>query len=290
MSIKSLIAIIVGVLLLAAAFGSVFIITEFERSVMLRFGKIVRADIQPGIHFKLPWVDKPRTFDSRVLTLDARPDRFFTVEKKVVIVDSFAKFKIDEVAKFYTATSGDENRARLLLSQRINNGLRDEVSNRTIHEVVSGERDELMHILTQQINEVAKAELGVEVIDVRVKRIDLPDNVSQSVYDRMITERNKEARQYRGEGEELAAGIRADADKQVEVLTAEAYREAEELKGEGDAESANIYASAYNKDKEFYKFYRSMLAYKNTFSNKGDVLLIDPDSDFFTYLNKSKRK
>lgn len=289
MSFKSIVGIVLAFVLLLVGANSIFVVTEMERAVLLRFGKISRADIPPGLHFKVPIMHEVRKFDGRVLTLDARPDRFFTVEKKVVIVDSFAKFRIGEAQKFYTATSGDEEKASNLLSQRINSGLRDEISNRTLHEAVSGERDELMKILTDQLNEVAQEELGVEVVDVRVKRIDLPDNVSQSVYDRMNTERNKEARQHRAEGEELAAGIKADADKQVEVLLAEAYRQAEETRGDGDAEAAAIYAAAFNQDKEFYKFYRSMTAYKNTFSNKGDVLLIDPDSDFFTYLNKSKK-
>lgn len=289
MNIKSMIVTIVGVLALLFAANSLYVVKEYERGVLLRFGKIKTADLSSGLHFKWPIVDQVRIFDGRVLTLDARPERFFTFEKKVVIVDSFAKFRIDEVQKFYTATSGDENVARRLLSQRINNGLRDEITARVLHEVVSGERDELMQVLTALVDAGAKEELGVSIIDVRVKRIDLPPEVSQSVYDRMNAERNKEASQYRAEGEELAAGIRADADKQVEVLTAEAYATAEKLRGDGDAESANIYASAYNRDKEFYKFYRSMTAYKKTFSSKSDVLLIDPDSDFFTYMNKSKK-
>ncbi|MDH5737159.1 MAG: protease modulator HflC [Gammaproteobacteria bacterium] len=289
MSVKSLFTGIFTVILLLVLSNSIYVINEYERGVLLRFGKVYQADLESGLHFKVPVMDKVRIFDGRVLTLDAAPERFFTFEKKVVIVDSFAKFRIDEVQKFYTATSGDEAVARRLLSQRINNGLRDEITARVLHEVVSGERDELMQILTKQVDAGAREELGIKVIDVRVKRIDLPPEVSQSVYDRMNAERNKEASQYRAEGEELAAGIRADADKQVEVLSAQAYAKAEELKGEGDADAAEIYASAYNRDKEFYKFYRSMSAYKNTFSNKGDILLIDPDSDFFTYLNKSKR-
>jgi membrane protease subunit HflC len=223
-----------------------------------------------------------------VLTLDAQPERFFTSEKKAVIVDSFAKFRVSDAQSFYTATSGDVRRAEELLRQRINKGLRDEVANRSLHEVVSGERDELMSVLTTRIDEVARAEFGVEVVDVRVKKIDLPPNVSQSVYDRMNTERDIEAREHRAQGQELAAGVRADAAKQREIILAEAYARAETIRGEGDAESARIYASAFTKDREFYKFYRSMTAYRNTFSSKGDVLLIQPDSDFFKYLNNSQ--
>ncbi|MBT5723217.1 MAG: protease modulator HflC, partial [Gammaproteobacteria bacterium] len=203
---------------------------------------------------------------------------------KAVIVDSFAKFKVDNVQTYYTATSGDERRAEELLKERINNGLRNEISKRTLHEVVSGERDELMHVLTERLNKVAQEELGVSVIDVRVKRIDLPPEVSQSVYNRMNTERDIEAREHRAKGQELAVGIRADADKQREVILAEAYGKAEEVRGEGDATAAGIYAAAYNKDKDFYEFSRSMSAYQRTFSNKGDILLIQPDSEFFKYL------
>ena len=205
------------------------------------------------------------------------------------MVDSFAKYRVSDVEKYYTATSGEERRARDLLAQRINNGLRNEISTRTLHEVVSGERDQLMFDLTEDLNKVTTLELGIFVVDVRVKRIDLPAEVSQSVYDRMNTERDIEAREHRAKGQELGVGIRADADRQQEIILAEAYRDAEIMRGTGDAEAAQIYASAFQKDPEFYRFYRSMSAYKRTFSNKGDILLVDPDSDFFRYLNKAKR-
>ena len=247
-----------------------------------------RADIPPGIHFKKPFINEVRKFDSRVTTLDAPAERYLTLEKKALIVDSFAKYRVSNVQTYYTSTSGDPRVARDRLKDRINSGLRDEISSRTLHEVVSGERDELMKALTDSLNEVTTNELGIEVVDVRVKRIDLPPEVSQSVYNRMNTERDIEAREHRAKGQELAVGIRADAEKQKEVILAEAYRDAEKLRGDGDAKSANTYASAFNKDKEFYKFYRSMTAYRRTFSNKSDILLIDPDSDFFSYLNKSK--
>ena len=268
--------------------NSVFIVTEMERAVLLEFGRVVRADIPPGLHLKLPIINEVMKFDGRVLTSDAPAERYLTLEKKAVIVDSFAKFQIDDVATYYTSTSGDERRAEELLKQRINTGLRNEISKRTLHEVVSGERDELMEVLTRDLNSVSKAELGVRVVDVRVKRIDLPPEVSQSVYNRMNTERDIEAREHRAKGQELAVGIKADADKQREVTLAEAYGRAEEIRGEGDASAASIYASAYNKDKEFYEFYRSMSAYQRTFSNKGDILLIQPDSEFFKYLNSSR--
>ncbi len=268
--------------------NSLFIVTEMQRAVLLEFGKVVRDDIQPGLHLKLPIINEVRKFDGRILTSDAPPERFLTLEKKALIVDSFAKFKIEDVETYYTATSGDERRAEELLKERINNGLRNEISKRTLHEVVSGERDELMLVLTNKLNEVANKELGVAVVDVRVKRIDLPPEVSNSVYSRMNTERDIEAREHRAKGQELAVGIRADADKQREVMLAEAYSQAEELRGEGDAEAAAIYASAFQKDPGFYEFYRSMSAYQRTFADKGDVLLIQPDSEFFKFMNSNQ--
>ena len=282
--------VLVFVLSAAAVMGmnSVFVVTELERAVLLEFGKVVRDDLPPGLHFKLPFINNVRKFDSRVMTLDAPPERYLTLEKKALIVDSFAKYRVADVETYYTSTSGDERRAMELLKQRINEGLRNEISNRSLHEVVSGERDELMDVLTKNLDGVSTQELGVTVVDVRVKRIDLPPEVSQSVYDRMNTERDIEAREHRAKGQELAVGIRADADKQKEVVLAEAYSAAEIIRGEGDADAAATYAAAFNKDKEFYKFYRSMSAYQRTFSTKSDILLVNPDSDFFSYLNKSK--
>lgn len=288
MSTKGMVLGFIAIVVAVVGVNSLFVVTELERAVLLEFGKVVRDDIEPGLHMKKPFVNTVRKFDGRVLTLDAPAERFFTLEKKAVIVDSFAKFRVNDAQSFYTATSGDVRRVEDLLRQRINNGLRDEIANRSLHEVVSGERDELMSVLTERINTVAKAEFGVEVVDVRVKKIDLPPNVSQSVYDRMNTERDIEAREHRAQGQELAAGVRADADKQREIILAEAYATAETIRGEGDAKAANIYASAFSKDKEFYKFYRSMTAYRNTFADKSDVLLIQPDSDFFKYLNNSQ--
>ena len=285
---KFVITFIIFVLVILGT-SSLFIVNEMQRAVLLEFGAVKRADIGPGLHLKWPFINDVRKFDGRVLTSDAPPERFLTLEKKAVIVDSFAKYKIENVATYYTATSGDESLAEQLLKQRINTGLRNEISKRTLYEVVSGERDQLMQVLTTELNQVAQLELGVSVIDVRVKRIDLPPEVSQSVYDRMNTERDIEAREHRAKGQELAVGISADAEKQREVILASAYSDAEKIRGEGDAEAASIYASAFNKDKEFYKFYRSMDAYKKSFSSKSDVLLIDTDSDYFKYMNDSGR-
>ena len=288
MNNRTLVLALIVLALTVLGINSLFIVTEMQRAVLLEFGKVVQDDIKPGLHVKLPIINEVRKFDGRILTSDAPPERFLTLEKKAVIVDSFAKFKIDNVETYYTATSGDERRAEELLKERINTGLRNEISKRTLYEVVSGERDELMNVLTTNLNEVAQQELGVSVVDVRVKRIDLPPEVSQSVYDRMNTERDIEAREHRAKGQELAVGIRADADKQQEVLIAEAYSSAEEIRGEGDAKAASIYAGAFQKDKDFYEFYRSMSAYQRTFSNKGDVLLIQPDSEFFKYMNSNQ--
>jgi membrane protease subunit HflC len=284
---RSFVVGFVLVLLGLLGMNSIYVVTELERAILLEFGRVVNDDIKPGLHVKLPIINEVRKFDGRVRTSDAPPERFLTLEKKAVIVDSFAKFKVNNVQTYYTSTSGDERRAEELLKERINNGLRNEISKRTLHEVVSGERDELMYVLTERLNKVAQEELGVSVIDIRVKRIDLPPEVSQSVYNRMNTERDIEAREHRAKGQELAVGIRADADKQREVILAEAYGKAEEVRGEGDALAARIYAAAYSKDKDFYEFSRSMTAYQRTFSNKGDILLIQPDSEFFKYLNTS---
>ena len=278
--------LVVGVLFLGS--NALYIVNEMERAVLLRLGKVVNPDVETGLHFKVPFVEEVRKFDARVLTVDAPAERLLTLEKKALIVDSFAKFQVQNVEKFYTATSGDQRRAEELLKQRINNGLRNEMSRRSLYEVVSGERDELMESLVKNLNLVADDELGVRVVDVRVKQIDLPPEVSQSVYNRMNTERDIEAKEHRAKGQEMAVGIIADADKQTSVILAEAYGDAETIRGDGDAEAAKLYALAFNEDKEFYAFYRSMSAYRKTFAEKGDILLLDPNSDFFKYLSNSK--
>ncbi len=278
--------ILVGLVFLVLVIGgnSLFVVKQTERAVMLQFGEIVQADIQPGIHVKIPWVNTVRIFDGRILTEDSPQQRFLTLEQKFLEVDSFAKWRIKDVRQFYVSTGGDIAVAGSRLAERINDGLRDQIGARNLQEVVAGERDQLMLALTVELNETTVADLGLEVIDVRVKRIDLPDDVRQSVYDRMITERNREAQDHRSRGEELAIGIRADAERQAIIYGAEAYRDAEQIRGQGDAEATGIYADAYNKDPEFYAFTRSLNAYRKTFSSKGDVLLLDPDSDFFRYL------
>ena len=283
--------IVVSILVLLSVIAltqSLYVVSETQRAVLLRFGEIVRFDVPPGLHFKLPIINTVRKFDARILTLDADPQRYLTSEKKALIVDSFVKWRIKDVAKFFTTTGGDEERLKRLLAQRVDTGLRNEFGVRTVKEVVSGERDELMTKLASNLDSISQDELGVEVIDLRVKKIDLPSQVSDSVYNRMRTERERLARELRAQGNEVAAVIRARADKSKTVILADAYREAEETKGDGDAIATATYASAYSKDPEFYDFTRSLKAYQATFQNKSDILLIDPDSDFFKYLDKSK--
>ena len=286
MSGRSLTFTLIAALVVFIASNALYVIKETERGVLLRFGEVVNPDLQPGIHVKVPFVNNVRKFDGRILTVDSQPERFFTQEQKALIVDSYAKYRIADTATFYTATSGDDTRAAGLLAQRINDGLRNQVAARTIQEVVSGERDQLMETITRQLDEVARTELGVEVVDVRVKQIDLPPDVSDSVYRRMNAEREKEARERRSQGQELAEGIRAAADREVTVISANAYREAEQIRGEGDAEATRVYADAFGQDPEFYAFTRSLRAYQESFSGAGDILLVEPDSDFFRYLNK----
>lgn len=284
MSGRNVSIILFFVVALFIANNSLYIMKETERGVLLRFGEVVNTDISPGLHAKVPFVNNVRKFDGRILTVDAQPERFLTQEKKAVIVDSYAKFRVADTTKFYTATNGEETRAMGLLAQRINNGLRNQMGVRTIQEVVSGERDQLMTDLTIELNKMAQEELGVVVVDVRVKKIDLPPDVSESVYRRMNAEREKEAREHRSQGQELAEGIRAAADREVTVLKANAYREAELVRGEGDAEASRVYAEAFNKDREFYGFTRSLRAYQDAFQGSGDIMLIKPDSEFFRYL------
>jgi membrane protease subunit HflC len=287
---KSLFLVIGLLLVLVIANASIYVVQETERAVLLRFGEVEVADIKPGLHVKIPVVNKVRKFDGRLLTLDARAERFLTIEKKALIVDSYAKWKIANVEKYYQATNGEEIRTQGLLAQLINDGLRNEVGERDLHEVVSGKRDELMEELTGKINEQALRDYGVEVVDIRVKQVDLPKDVSQSVYNRMNTEREKEAREHRSQGKELAEGIRAAADREKVIIEANAYRDAEQLRGEGEAKSAAIYAEAYNKNPEFYAFWRSLQAYEKSFAHKSDVLLLKPDNEFFRYLNTSNPK
>ena len=290
MSIRNILIIVIAALVALLIADGVFTVDQRERALVLRFGAVTRADLRPGLHLKLPIAEEAKKFDGRILTLDSRPERYFTLEKKPLIVDSFAKWRVGDVQRFYTASSGDVNRARNLLAQRVNEGLRNQISRRDMHEVISGQRDELMAELTQQLNVEMTREMGVEVIDVRVKKIDLPPEVSSAVYERMNSEREIEAQQHRATGREQELGIRADAERQVVVIEAEAYREAEQLRGDGDARAASIYAGSYGADPEFYEFYRSINAYSNVFREKDDMLILDPNSAFFKYLKDGDGK
>lgn len=281
-------SVLIGLALLALLVSGIFFtIKQSERGVLLRFGQIVEADLAPGPHFKLPWVHEVRRFDGRVRVLEMRQEEYLTQEKKRLIVDSYVVWRIQDVSRFYTATGGgQESRVQQLLAPRVNEGLRNQFGERTVYEVVAGEREELVLGLAKVINEKAQEGMGVEVIEIRVKRIELPSNVSGSVYDRMRAEREREARGHRSRGNERAEGIRADADRQRTVILAAAYKQAEELRGEGDAQAAAIYANAFQKDAEFYNFYRSLEAYRAVFRDKRDIMVVKPDGEFFQYLKK----
>jgi len=267
---------------------SVFIVDERELALKFRLGEIVKSDFDSGLYFKMPFINNVKRFDKRVLTLDARPANYLTKEKKNVNVDFFVKWRINEVETYYKSMSGGNERiAAERLYTIVNDSLRDQFSKRTIQEVISGEREEIMDTSTSVANEQVK-KFGIEVVDVRVKRIDFSQDISNSVYRRMEAERTRVAKDYRSRGAEAAERIRADADRQRTVTLAEAYRDAEITRGDGDGKAAGIYAKAYNKDREFYSFTRSLVAYKNSFDTNGDMMVIDPSSDFFKYFKKSK--
>jgi membrane protease subunit HflC len=259
-----------------------FVVQEYQVAIKLRLGQIVGDDYPPGLHFKVPILNNIKVFDRRMQTMDARPERFLTIEKKDVIVDSYTKWRISNAAQFFRSTGGNVARTSRLLSERVNTSLRDEFGKRTIQEVVSDDRLALMALLTKEVNENAQ-ELGIEVVDVRVKKIDLPPEVSESVYQRMRAERDRVARDLRAQGGEAAERIRADADRQRTVIVAEAFREAEETRGEGDAKASQIFASAFDQDREFYAFFRSLSAYRSSLGGDRDVMVLQPDSDFFRF-------
>jgi membrane protease subunit HflC len=263
---------------------SMFIVDQRQNAIVFRLGEVVSIKKAPGLYFKVPLLDNVRYFDIRILTIDtSEPERFLTSEKKNVLVDLFVKWRITDVRQYYVSVGGDETRAQTRLLQTINGGMRAEFGNRTVHDVVSGERDQIMELMRKKANEDAK-NIGVEVLDVRLKRVDLPQEVSESVYRRMEAERKRVANELRSTGAAESEKIRADADKQKEVILAQAYRDAQRVKGEGDAKATTIYGRAYEQNPEFYSFYRSLEAYKQTFKNKSDVLVLDPSSEFFKYL------
>jgi membrane protease subunit HflC len=279
---------VITVMFLVGAYSFTFFVNQWELALKLKLGEIVDADNKPGLHFMVPLYNTVLKYDGRIQTLDADPQRFFTIEQKEVIVDSFVKWRISDVAQYYRSTGGLSVETSKLLSERINTSLRNEFGKRTIQDVVSGERTEIMELLRKDADEKA-SEIGVEVVDVRVKRIDLPPAVSDSVYNRMRTGRERVARDLRGRGAGAAEKTRSEADRKVTVVLAEAYRDAEAIRGEGDAKATEIYAKAYNKNPEFYAFYRSLEAYRISF-NGDDIMVLQPDSDFFRFFMDKKGK
>mgnify|MGYP003572115723 CR=1 FL=1 len=272
------------VVFLLVGLMAVFTVQETELALKLRFGKVVSGDYDPGLHFKMPFIHQIRKFDKRIQTLDAPPEHFLTSEKKNLIVDSFIKWRIVDVVTYFTSVSGNPQRAGRRLAEVIADGLRSEFGKRTIKEVVSGDRAEIMDIITEEASARA-TKFGISIIDVRIKRIELPTEVSTSVYRRMEAERERDAKQLRSQGEAQAVRIRAGADRKSVEMVAKAERDAEQTRGEGDGEATSIYAKAYTQNAEFYALYRSLNAYKTSFSDRSDMLLIQPDSDFFKYFN-----
>ncbi|HEY6966097.1 MAG TPA: protease modulator HflC [Burkholderiales bacterium] len=282
-------AVVLAILVLAAS--TLFSVDQRQNAIIFQLGEVKDVVTRPGLHFKWPLLQNVRQFDMRILTFDdAEPLRFITSEKKPVLVDSFVKWRIIDVKQFYVSVQGDEFRAATRIKQTISGGLQNEFNKRTVHEVVSGERDKIMEDVRDKADQELRRDLGVEIVDVRLKRVDLPQEVSESVYRRMEAERKRIANELRSTGSAEAERIRADADRQREVVLAEAYRDAQKIKGEGDAKGAAIYAGAFSQNPEFFAFYRSMEAYKSSFRSKSDVVVLEPNSDFFRYLRDATGK
>jgi membrane protease subunit HflC len=284
-------SVLIGVfVLLVVITSSAYTVDQREFALVFRLGEIVSVKKEPGLYFKMPMVENIRYYDKRILTLNwEEPDRFITSEKKNVLVDSFIKWRIIDPAKYYVSVRGEEVQAERRISQMVNDGLRAEIGKRNIHDVVSGERANIMNILRERADKESR-QMGIQILDVRLRRVDLTKEVSESVYQRMEAERKSVANELRSQGAAAAEKIRADADKQREVIIAEAYRDAQKVKGEGDAKAAEVYAQAFGKNPEFYAFYRSQEAYKNSFKSKSDVMVIDQSSDFFKYMRNSGKK
>ncbi|MDX5444947.1 MAG: protease modulator HflC [Zoogloeaceae bacterium] len=281
--------LIIGALVFAGVLASMTLFTVDQRqyAVVFQLGEVKEVINEPGLNWKMPLIQNVRFFDRRILTIDTpEPERFITAEKQNVLVDHFVKWRIIDPRLYYESVAGDEARARTRLLQTVNSGLREEFGRRTVPEVVSGERDRIMENMRVRADTDAR-QIGVQILDVRLKRVDLPTEVSESVYRRMEAERTRVANELRSEGAAVAEQIRADADRQREVIIAEAYREAQKTMGDGDARATQIYANAFQKDAEFYAFYRSLDAYRNSFANKGDVMVVDPSSEFFKFLKNS---
>jgi len=311
MNSRNLFILVVIAIFLFVGLSSVFYVDERELAIKFRLGKVVRTDYKPGLYFKMPFVNNIRKFDSRILTLDARPAEYLTAEKKKVVVDFFAKWRINDIERFFrTMSGGDQRTASLRLYNIVNDGLKTEFSRRTVTEVVSGEstrtvaektsvlakgsdKEDIRASIMKNITALANSQVekfGIQLVDVRIKRIDFPPEISKDVYRRMESERARIAAEVRAQGSEEAEKIRANADRKKTILLAQAYREAQQTRGEGDAKSADIYAKAYTRDAEFYSFYRSLRAYRNALGKEGDLFVLEPDSEFFSYFKKMRPK
>jgi modulator of FtsH protease HflC len=284
------VAVVLATLLVLLGLSSIFVVSEGQNALLLQFGRIVRTDFQPGLHFKIPLVQQVMRFDNRILSLDAPPERYFTSEKKSVNVDFYVKWRIADNAMYYRATGGDELQAEQRLTPIIKDALRFEFNARTLQELISGGRKDITERVREQTDVAARKNLGIAVVDVRIKRIDLPDEVSESVYKRMRAERSQLANELRYTGKEAAAKIQANADRQGQVLRADANRDAATVRGEGDAQAAMIYAQSYSQDPEFFAFYRSMAAYRKSFEDGKGVLVLKPDSEFLRYFSDPSPK
>jgi membrane protease subunit HflC len=286
--VKLLIAIAVLIFGIITS-ASLFTVSETEVAILFKWGKIERSDYDAGLHFKIPFINNVRKFDKRIQTFDAKPEDYLTEEKKILVVDSFIQWRIDNVQAFYVSMLGDMNTAEERIATIVKEGLRNEFGRRNMFEVISGER----HVIMDDINKSANKDVvdfGVRIVDVRIKRIEFPPKVSKKIFQRMETERTRIAKELRAEGHENAAKIVAEADRRVTLLKANAFKEAEEIRGNGDAKAANIYAQAYSKNKEFFTFYRSLNAYQNAFGGGSDIMVLEPTSDFFDYFKNNKGK
>ncbi len=287
MNTKLLAGLIFLFLVAAGASSAIYTVDQREKAIVFRFGEIIRSDDSPGIHFKIPFIENVRKFDARIQTMDAAPERYLTVEKKNLVVDSFVKWRIRDVAKYYVTVSGLISSARARLAQRVNDSLREEFGKRSVQEVISGDRAKIMAVVQRATDQQAR-EIGVEVVDVRLKRVDWDPEISERVYKRMDAERSRVAKELRAQGAEEAEKIRADAERKREITLANAFRDAEQIRGEGDASATAIYAESFGRDQEFYTLYRSLNAYKETFQRESDLLVIEPTSEFFRYFKKTK--
>ncbi len=284
---KSLLTVVLLVIVVIVITASTYYVDEREKAIVFQFGEIVRADDQPGIHFKMPFINNVRKFDARVQTMDAEPESYLTQEKKNLIVDSFVKWRVQDAFTYYTTLGGLPANARNRLSQRVNDALRSEFGKRSVQQVISGDRVEIMNVVRQSIDSETSG-LGIEVIDVRLKRVDLDAAISERVYQRMEAERSMVAKELRARGAEAAEKVRADADRQRQVILANGNRDAQQIRGLGDATATAVYAGAFSQDREFYRLYRSLSAYRSTFNNPSNLLVIEPNSEFFRYFNNAQ--